>query len=58
MNCFGSVIFITIHLPKKDQRDCDLIGADALRKVKPSVRIINAARGGVLDKGRSLYRPR
>jgi len=31
--------FITIHL-----------GAEALKKVKPSVRIINAARGGVLDE--------
>jgi D-3-phosphoglycerate dehydrogenase len=28
----------------------DLIGVEALKKVKPSVRIINAARGGVLDE--------
>ena len=31
-----------------------MIGAEALTKVKPSVRIINAARGGVLDEA-ALY---
>ncbi|MEY3430589.1 MAG: hypothetical protein RJB30_521, partial [Actinomycetota bacterium] len=41
--------FITIHLPKTKET-ANLIGEEALRKVKPSVRIINAARGGVLDE--------
>ena len=41
--------FITIHLPKTKET-ANLIGADALKLVKPSVRIINAARGGVLDE--------
>ncbi len=41
--------FITIHLPKTKET-ANLIGAEALKKVKPSVRIINAARGGVLDE--------
>jgi D-3-phosphoglycerate dehydrogenase len=41
--------FITIHLPKTKET-ANLIGVDALTKVKPSVRIINAARGGVLDE--------
>lgn len=41
--------FITIHLPKTKET-ANLIGADALKKVKPTVRIINAARGGVLDE--------
>ena len=41
--------FITIHLPKTKET-ANLIGVDALSKVKPSVRIINAARGGVLDE--------
>lgn len=41
--------FITIHLPK-NKETANLIGADALKKVKPTVRIINAARGGVLDE--------
>ena len=45
--------FITIHLPKTKET-ANLIGADALKKVKPSVRIINAARGGVLDEA-ALY---
>lgn len=41
--------FITIHLPKTKET-ANLIGEAALKKVKPSVRIINAARGGVLDE--------
>ena len=41
--------FITIHLPKTKET-ANLIGTEALQKVKPSVRIINAARGGVLDE--------
>ena len=45
--------FITIHLPKTKET-ANLIGTDALKKVKPSVRIINAARGGVLDEA-ALY---
>ena len=45
--------FITIHLPKTKET-ANLINADALAKVKPTVRIINAARGGVLDEA-ALY---
>jgi D-3-phosphoglycerate dehydrogenase len=45
--------FITIHLPKTKET-ANLIGTDALKKVKPTVRIINAARGGVLDES-ALY---
>ncbi len=45
--------FITIHLPKTKET-ANLIGVDALKKVKPSVRIVNAARGGVLDES-ALY---
>ena len=45
--------FITIHLPKTKET-ANLISADALKKVKPTVRIINAARGGVLDEA-ALY---
>ncbi|MCX6430467.1 MAG: phosphoglycerate dehydrogenase [Actinobacteria bacterium] len=41
--------FITIHLPKTKETS-NLIGEEALKKVKPTVRIINAARGGVLDE--------
>lgn len=46
--------FITIHLPKTKET-INLIGEEALKKVKPNVRIINAARGGVLDEN-ALYK--
>ena len=45
--------FITVHLPKTPDT-VGLIGKDALSKVKPSVRIINAARGGIVDE-EALY---
>lgn len=41
--------FITVHLPKNPET-LGLIGKEALTKVKPSVRIINAARGGIVDE--------
>ena len=46
--------FITIHLPKTKET-VNLIGEEALKKVKPTVRIINAARGGILDEA-ALYK--
>ena len=41
--------FITVHLPKNAET-VGLIGAEALTKVKPTVRIVNAARGGIIDE--------
>ena len=41
--------FISIHLPKTPET-IGLIGAKELALVKPSVRIINAARGGLIDE--------
>ncbi len=41
--------FVTIHLPKIPET-VGLIGEEALRKVKPTVRVINAARGGIVDE--------
>lgn len=41
--------FITVHLPKTPET-LGLIGQEALKLVKPSVRIINAARGGIVDE--------
>src|SRR4051794_15862201 len=38
--------FISVHLPKTPET-AGLIGAEALRLVKPTVRIVNAARGGI-----------
>ncbi len=46
--------FITIHLPKTSET-AGLIGEKELQLVKPSVFIINAARGGILDE-EALYR--
>ena len=45
--------FITVHLPKTPET-IGLIGDEALHKVKPTVRIINAARGGIVDEA-ALY---
>ncbi len=41
--------FLTVHLPKSPET-LGLIGEEALRKVKPTVRVINAARGGIVDE--------
>src|SRR5688572_21492623 len=41
--------FISIHAPKTSETG-GLIGAKELQLVKPEVRIINAARGGVVDE--------
>jgi D-3-phosphoglycerate dehydrogenase len=41
--------FISVHLPKTAET-VGLIDEQALRLVKPSVRIINAARGGIVDE--------
>ncbi|MEI2777500.1 MAG: phosphoglycerate dehydrogenase [Tetrasphaera sp.] len=41
--------FISIHLPRTTET-IGLIGKEALSKVKPTVRIVNAARGGILDE--------
>ena len=41
--------YITIHLPKTPETT-GIIGADALTKVKPGVRIINTSRGGLVDE--------
>jgi D-3-phosphoglycerate dehydrogenase len=41
--------FITVHLPKNAET-LGLIGDRELHQVKPSVRIINAARGGIVDE--------
>ena len=45
--------FLTIHLPKTADT-ASLIGRDLLAKAKPGLRIVNAARGGILDED-ALY---
>ena len=41
--------FISVHLPKNAETT-GLIGDRQLRMVRPGVRIINAARGGIVDE--------
>ncbi|MCG3041854.1 phosphoglycerate dehydrogenase [Streptomyces sp. S1A] len=41
--------FITVHLPRTPETT-GLIGRDELRRAKPGVRIVNAARGGIVDE--------
>ncbi|MDA8080953.1 MAG: phosphoglycerate dehydrogenase [Actinomycetota bacterium] len=45
--------FISIHLPKSKETT-GLIGAEMLSKAKPGLRIINTARGGIIDE-KALY---
>jgi D-3-phosphoglycerate dehydrogenase len=41
--------FITIHLPKNPET-VGLFGRELLARAKPGVRIVNAARGGIIDE--------
>ncbi|HUZ10775.1 MAG TPA: phosphoglycerate dehydrogenase [Acidimicrobiales bacterium] len=46
---FAASDFVTVHLPKTPET-LGLIGKDLLAKAKPGVRIINTARGGIIDE--------
>ncbi len=41
--------FLTLHVPLNDKTE-NLIGVEALKKMKPTARIINVSRGGVVDE--------
>lgn len=41
--------FITLHVPKTDQT-AGMISEDVIAKMKPGVRIVNCARGGLVDE--------
>lgn len=45
----GESDFITIHLPKTKETT-NLLNAESLKKTKPGVRIINVARGGIVNE--------
>ncbi len=40
--------YITVHVPKSDET-LGMIGAEQIAAMKPSVRLINAARGGIIE---------
>ncbi len=42
--------FITVHIPKTPETT-GLIGAEEFAIAKPSLRIVNASRGGIIDEG-------
>jgi D-3-phosphoglycerate dehydrogenase len=46
---FSRADFITVHTPLTDETR-GMIGADAIRKMKDGVRIINCARGGLVEE--------
>ena len=46
---FAEADYITLHLPKTPET-ANLINAAAIAKMKPTVRIINCARGGIIDE--------
>ncbi|NCJ06862.1 phosphoglycerate dehydrogenase [Synechococcales cyanobacterium C] len=46
---FAEADYITLHLPKTPETQ-HLINADTLAKMKPTTRIINCARGGIIDE--------
>lgn len=50
---FREADFITVHLPKTKET-MNLINREALAKMKPGVRIINVARGGIVNE-QDLY---
>lgn len=45
----GVADFLTIHLPKTPET-VDLVGKDLLSRAKPGIRILNVARGGIVDE--------
>ena len=50
---FARSDFVTIHLPKTSETK-GLISAEVLAKAKPGLRLVNAARGGLVDE-KALY---
>jgi D-3-phosphoglycerate dehydrogenase / 2-oxoglutarate reductase len=50
---FAEADFVTIHTPKTSETN-GLIGRELLAKAKPGIRIVNTARGGIVDE-EALY---
>ncbi|WP_205524046.1 phosphoglycerate dehydrogenase [Oceanomicrobium pacificus] len=45
----GRADFITLHLPKTD-KTANLLSAERIAKIKPGARLVNCARGGLVDE--------
>ena len=50
---FKEADYISVHVPKNKQT-LNMIGAEQIRMMKPSVRLINCARGGIINED-ALY---
>jgi D-3-phosphoglycerate dehydrogenase len=50
---FKQADFISVHVPKNEQT-LNMIGAEQIEMMKPSVRLINCARGGIINED-ALY---
>ena len=48
-DCFKQADFITVHTPLTDKTK-NMIGTETIGLMKPGVRIINVARGGIIDE--------
>jgi D-3-phosphoglycerate dehydrogenase len=50
---FKEADYITVHVPKNEQT-LNMIGAEQIKMMKPSVRLVNCARGGIINED-ALY---
>ena len=50
---FKEADYITVHVPKNEQT-LNMIGAEQIKLMKPTVRLINCARGGIINED-ALY---
>jgi D-3-phosphoglycerate dehydrogenase len=46
---FKEADYITVHVPKNEQT-LNMIGAEQIKMMKPTVRLINCARGGIINE--------
>jgi D-3-phosphoglycerate dehydrogenase len=46
---FKEADYITVHVPKTEQT-LNMIGAEQLKMMKPAVRLVNCARGGIINE--------
>jgi D-3-phosphoglycerate dehydrogenase len=50
---FKEADYITVHVPKNEQT-LNMIGAEQIKMMKPTVRLVNCARGGIINED-ALY---